>query len=175
MAKTSKELQWRMEGMLHARNVVREKGIEALETEIKVRNFLKADLWAKKGEIEALHKTVSENVYVSMLTTVLFVLHDTFKFGKTRMDRMKSEFDKKIDDISNLDWMGEHYVRFEDYGRYLNEKFGYEFDVDRVAALQDIQDEQDKRVRKCDVDRLLKELKENGFKDAAAWLEKKVA
>ena len=72
MAKISKELQWRMEGMLHARNVVRESGIEALEKEIKARNFLKADLWAKKGEVEALHKTVSENVYISMLTNILF-------------------------------------------------------------------------------------------------------
>lgn len=175
MAKVNKEFQWRMEGMVTAYKIVSENGLEALKKELQMRNFLKIDLWAKKGEVDALHRTVSENVYVSMLTTVMFILHDTFGFGKKRLDLMKFEFDKKVEDISNLDWMGEHYVRFEDYGRYLNEKFGYEFDVDRVAALQDIQDEQDKRVRKCDVDRVIKELKENGYKEAAVWLEKKVA
>lgn len=175
MAKINKEFQWRMEGMVTAYKIVSENGLEALKKELQMRNFLKIDLWAKKGEVDALHRTVSENVYVSMLTTVMFILHDTFGFGKKRLDLMKLEFDKKVEDISNLDWMGEHYVRFEDYGRYLNEKFGYEFDVDRVAALQDIQDEQDKRVRKCDVDRVIKELKENGYKEAAVWLEKKVA
>lgn len=175
MAKVNKEFQWRMEGMVTAYKIVSENGLEALKKELQMRNFLKIDLWAKKGEVDALHRTVSENVYVSMLTTVMFILHDTFGFEKKELDLMKLEFDKKVEDISNLDWMGEHYVRFEDYGRYLNEKFGYEFDVDRVAALQDIQDEQDKRVRKCDVDRVIKELKENGYKEAAVWLEKKVA
>ena len=175
MAKLSKEFQWRMEGMVAAYKIVTEKGLDGLKKEMQMRNFLKVDLWAKKGEVEALHRTVSENVYVSMLTTVMFILNDTFGFGKKRLDLMKSEFDKKIENISDLDWMGEHYVRFEDYGRYLNKKFEYSFDIDRIAALQDIQDEQDKRVRRCDVDRVIVELKEAGFEDAAVWLEKKVS
>ena len=175
MAKITKEFQWRMEGMVAAYKIVEEKGIEELKKELKMRNFLKIDVWAKKGDVEALHKTVSENVYMSMLTTVLFVLHDTFGFGKKRLDLMKKDFDKKVENISDLDWMGEHYVRFEDYGIYLNEKFGYEFDVDRIAALQDLQDEQDKNVKKCDVNRLIMELKKNGFQDAAVWIEKKIA
>lgn len=175
MAKISKEFQWRMEGMIAAYKIVTEKGLDGLKKEMQMRNFLKVDLWAKKGEVEALHRTVAENVYVSMLTTVMFILHDTFGFGKKRMDLMKSEFDKKVKNIEDLDWMGEHYVRFEDYAVYLNKKFGYEFDVERLAALQDLQDEQDKRVRRCDVDQVVKELRANGFEDAAAWLEKKVS
>ena len=90
MAKISKEQQWR---------------IEALDKEIRMRNYLKIDLWAKKGEVEALHKTISENVYTSMLMTMMFVLHDTFKFGKKRLDRLREDFDKKVKNISNLDWL----------------------------------------------------------------------
>lgn len=175
MAKITKEFQWRMEGMLVAHKIVKEQGIEALDKEIRMRNFLKVDLWAKKGEVEALHKTISENVYTSMLMTMMFVLHDTFKFGKKRLDRLREDFDKKVKKISDLDWLGNHYVRFEDYGIYLNELYGYEFDVDKIAALQDLQDEEDKRVRRCDVDRLVIELRKNGFEDAAEWLEKKVS
>lgn len=175
MAKITKEFQWRMEGMLVAHKIVKEQGIEALDKEIRMRNYLKIDLWAKKGEVEALHKTISENVYTSMLMTVMFTLHDTFGFGKKRLDRLREDFDKKVKNISDLDWLGNHYVRFEDYGIYLNERYGYKFDVDRVAALQDLQDEEDKRVRRCDVDRLVIELRKNGFGDAAEWLEKKVS
>ena len=47
--------------------------------------------------------------------------------------------------------------------------------MDRIAALQDLQDEQDKNVKKCDVKRLIMELKKNGFQDAAVWIEKKIA
>lgn len=175
MAKATKEFEWRMQGMLAAHKIVKEGGLEALDKEIRMRNFLKVDLWAKKGEVEALHKTISENVYTSMLMTMMFVLHDTFKFGKKRLDRLREDFDKKVKNISNLDWLGNHYVRFEDYGVYLNERYGYEFDVDKIAAIQDLQDEEDKRVRRCDVDRLVIELKKNGFEDAAEWLEKKVS
>lgn len=175
MAKMGKEFQWRMEGMITAYKIVKESGIEGLEKDIRMRNYLKVDIWAKKGEIEQLNKTVSENVYMSMLSTVMFILHDTFGFGKKRLDLMKLEFDKKVENISNLDWMGEHYVRFEDYGIYLNHKYGFDFDVNRIAALQDIQDEQDKRVKRCDVGQVIEELRRNGFNEAAAWLEKKVA
>lgn len=175
MAKATKEFEWRMQGMLAAHKIVKEGGLEALDKEIRMRNYLKIDLWAKKGEVEALHKTISENVYTSMLMTMMFVLHDTFKFGKKRLDRLREDFDKKVKNISNLDWLGNHYVRFEDYGVYLNERYGYEFDVDKIAAIQDLQDEEDKRVRRCDVDRLVIELKKNGFNDAAEWLEKKVS
>ena len=164
-----------MEGMVTAFKIASEKGLEGLKKELQMRNYLKVDIWAKKGEVEQLHRTVSENVYMSMLSTVMYILHDTFGFGKKRLDQMKLEFDKKVKNIEDLDWMGEHYVRFEDYGIYLNEKYGYEFDVDRIAALQDIQDEQDKRVKRCDVGQVIEELRNNGFEDAAVWLEEKVA
>ena len=48
MAKITKEFQWRMEGMVAAYKIVEEKGIEELKKELKMRNFLKIDVWAKK-------------------------------------------------------------------------------------------------------------------------------
>ena len=174
MAKVSKEMQWRMEGMVAAYKIVKENGLEELKKEMQMRNFLKVDIWARRGEVAELHKMVSENVYMSMLSTVMFVLHDTFGFGKKRLDLMKSDFDKKIENISDLDWLGNNYVRFEDYGVYLNEKFGYEFDVDRIAVLHDRQDEQNKLKGKCDVQILIRRLKDAGFNDAAEWLEGRV-
>lgn len=48
MAKTTKEFEWHMQGMITAHKIVKEGGIDALTKEIRMRNMLKVDLWAKK-------------------------------------------------------------------------------------------------------------------------------
>lgn len=174
MAKVNKEFQWRMEGMLYALKIVKEKSIEALEREIRIRGILKLDIWTPKDYIETMQKSVSENVYCSMLSTMLFTIHDIFGFGKERLYRLKKAFDKNVGNIYDLDWMGEHYVRFEDYAVYLNEHFGFDLNADKMAALQDLADEQDDRIGRYDPKVLIAELKANGFDDAAEWLESKV-
>lgn len=175
MAKMSKELQWRIEGMLAAHKIVSEKGLEELTKEIKMRQILKIDLWAKKGDVEAANESIANNVYHCMMSTIFFVLHDTFGFGGKRLKRLKSKYDKVLGDIYNLDYMGEHYTRYEDYSVYLNQKYDMGFDTDRIAALQTIHDGKDSRYKRCDVGQVIEELRNNGFEDAAVWLEKKIA
>lgn len=109
-----------------------------------------------------------------MLSTILFTIHDKFGFGKKRLHELKAAFDKNVGNIFNLDYLGEHYVRFEDYARYLNKEFGFDFDVDRVAALQNLQDKADERYGKCDLKNVIKALRDEGFADAAEWLESKI-
>lgn len=175
MAKINKEFQWRMEGMLFSHKIVKEGGIEALEKEIRMRNYLKVDIWAQKDEVEELEFELSTNLYNSFLSTMLFTLHDTFGFAKVRLLRLKEAFDKNVGNIFNLDWLGNNYVRFEDYAKYLNEEFGFNFDAARIAGLHDIQMQKVDNYKKLDSKTTIKELREQGFNDAADWLEKKIA
>lgn len=174
MAKVNKEYQWRMEGMLYAHKIVKEGGIEALDKEIRMRNFLKVDIWAKKEDVENLEFELSTSLYNSMLSTMMFTLHDTFGFAKIRLNRLKEAFDRNVGNIFNLDWLGNNYVRFEDYAKYMNEEFDYNFDTARIAVLHDMQFEDFPGYKRLDRETTIKELREKGFVDAAEWLEKKI-
>ena len=44
MGKINKEFQLRMQGILHAREVVAKDGLEGLDKEIKMRGFMQAPL-----------------------------------------------------------------------------------------------------------------------------------
>lgn len=175
MAKVDREYQSRMEGMLYALKIAKEEGIDALEKEIRMRGILKLDIWSPKDYIETIQIRVSENVYCSMLATMLFTIHDLFGFGKKRLNQLKEGFNKNTQAIGSLDYYGEHYVRFEDYAVYLNERYDMKLDADRMAALQDLADERDNRIGKCDIKAVIKAIREAGFEDAAAWLERKVS
>ena len=62
----------------------------------------------------------------------------------------------------------------EDFAVELNEMYDLGIDVARVAYCQDSHDEKEENYRMCKIDRVLQELRENGFKDAAVFLEKKL-
>lgn len=174
MAKTDKTFQWRMEGMLFAHKILQEKGADALEKEIKLRNYLKLDVWARMEDVRELENTLSTNLYNSFVSTMMYTIHDEFGFGKSRLQRLKESFDRKIENIFDLDWLGQHYVRFEDYAKYLEAEYDFKFDVARIAALQDITDESNEKFRKLDPETTVKELREHGFLDASKWLEEKI-
>lgn len=148
MAKATKEFEWRMQGMLYAHKIVKEQGVEALDKEIKMRGRLKLDIWVTNERFSQL----SGNLYCSILCTMLYAIHDLFGFGEKRLKRLKKHFDKLAWDIQNLDYLCEHYVRFEDYAVYLNDRYHMDLDADRMAALQDIADDQDIKSERNGID-----------------------
>ena len=118
------------------------------------------------------YNNVSENVYHNMITAVYFTLHDTFGFGKKRLENFMIAFNKNVMATRDFDYIGEHYVKMEDYAIEMKEKFNLDIDVERVAACSDLTDRDDENYRRCKVDSVIRELKENGFADAAEFLEK---
>ena len=174
MAKVNKEYKWRMEGMLYALKIAEEQGVEALRREIKTRGILKLDIWARKEDVENLEFELSTNLYNSMLSTFMYTLHDVFGFAKSRLDKLKEAFDKNVGNVFNLDWVGDNYVRFEDFAKYLNSKYGYNFDVNRISAIYEFQMEQFEGYKRLDRDTTIKELKEAGYTEASEWLKNKI-
>lgn len=174
MAKRDKEWEARMQGMIYAYNLVKEGGKEALELDMKRRNFLKAPMKFTTTQMQEFYHEISSNLYNNMLTAVCYTLNDNFGFGPKRIKDFKAAFDKNVENTLDLDYMGSHYVKLEDYAVELNEKFNMGIDVSRVAMSQDSYDEKDSKYGMCKVDTVLKELREGGFTDAAEFLEKKI-
>lgn len=164
----------RIAGYVAAFNKAKQEGLEALERDIKKRNLLKFDLNVSEKKMHEYFGELSKNLYHNALTAVAYTLHKDYGFGKKRIKEFKEAFDKNVQATLDLDYMGIHYVRMDDFAVELNERFNLGIDVNRVAVCQKNYDKDDKMYRMCKVDRILRELKENGFKEAAVFLEKKL-
>ena len=174
MAKADREFYWRMQGMVYALKIAKEGGTEALEKEIRMRNFLCAPIGCPEKEVRKLYHNFSQNIYVNMLSAMMWTLHDTFGFGKTRLERLKDDFNRNTIAIMDLDYMGQHYVRLQDYAIELNKKYNLGIDVDRIASCEEVYDEKDERTRMCRIDRVLEVLRMEGYEKAAEFLERKL-
>ena len=123
MGKINKEFQWRMQGILHVREVVKKDGLEGLDKEIKMRGFLQAPLVYSKGQIDGWWDELSTNLYATMTTVAGMVLREHFGFGKQRLLKFRNEFQNMTKSALDLDYLGSHYVTLEDYANELNEQF----------------------------------------------------
>ena len=174
MAKSDKEFYWRMQGVVYALKIVKEGGVEALEKEIRMRNFLCAPIGCPEKEIRKLYQNFSQNIYVNMLSVMLWTLHDSFGFGKKRLHQLKADYDKNTAVIFDLDYMGQHYVQLQDYAIELNKSYDLGLDVERIASCESMHDQKDERTRMCQIDRVLEVLRNEGFEKAAGFLESKL-
>ena len=161
-------------GYIAAFQKVKADGLDALERDIKKRNILKADLNVTEKDMDEIFNELSRNLYNNTLTAVAWTLHDIYGFGKKRIIDFKKAFDKIVEATLDLDYLGGHYVKLEDFALELNERYNLGIDIARVAFCQDSHDEKEEKFRMCKVERIIRELKENGFADAAKFLEMKL-
>lgn len=174
MAKRDREYEARMQGMLYALNVAKEHGVDYLEKEIKKRGIIKSPLAYTDKQIDEFWEQLSANLYATMTCVTGMVLHDEFGFGKQRLHKFREEFRKTTNASLNLDWLGGHYTTLEDYAVYLNEKYDLGLDVARIAVCQESHDKGNAKYKMANIDRVLTELKGNGFEDAAKFLKRKM-
>lgn len=153
MGKINKEFQWRMQGILHAREVVAKDGLEGLDKEIKMRGFLQVPLVYSKGQIDGWWDELSTNLYATMTTVAGMVLREHFGFGKQRLLKFRNEFQNMTKSALDLDYLGSHYVTLEDYANELNEQFDMGIDVSRVRNCQGSYDDTDAKYRTVKLDR----------------------
>lgn len=174
MARKDRDYENRMAGYIAAYNMVKKEGFEALEKDIKMRNVLKVDLAISGEKVKEYFEEISRNLYANAMTAVAWTLHVKYAFGKKRIQEFKKAFDETVMYTLDLDYLGEHYVRMEDFAKELNQKYDLGIDQIRVAVCQDVHDEGDANFRMCKIDRVLQELRENGFENAAVFIEKKL-
>ena len=174
MARIDKEYEERMKTMIYCCNLVEEEGIDALKAEIKRRGFTKLPLTVKSSKIDELLLNIKENLKNNLMYMVVWVMHSDYGFGKKRLTEFFNKLNNSIDAAFDLDYMGEHYVRLEDFAIELKEKFNFDIDIDRIASYTSIFDKKDPRYRVPRVEKIIEELKEKGYKDAAKFLEDKL-
>ena len=174
MAKRDKDYENRMAGYIGAFNKAKNEGLEALERDIKMRNLLKVDINIPEKKMREYFDEISNNLYANTMTAVAWTLHDKFGFGRKRIKEFKQCFDKTVMYTVDLDYLGEHYVKLEDFAIELNKMYDLGIDYTRVAVCQDVHDEEDPNYRMCKIDRVLQELRSGGYEKAAEFIESKL-
>jgi len=175
MAK-DKEFEQRMNGMAYAYEIAKKDGIEGLEKEIKRRNITKIPMTVTKAELRRIWDELCQNMYNNITVCFLYCLREEYGFGKKRTARLLERYQKIVNDVMDVDYMGEHYIRMDDYAVEVNEKLGVNLNVERVAASQDVYDEtgRDSRYHTAKVEKIIEELIKADFNEAAEFLRRKL-
>lgn len=169
MAKIDKNYLNRMSGMAYALKIAKEKGIDELENECRVRNAHYIPDSISKEKYREVANDISGKVMATFLPTCLFCINEAYGFGKKRLEAFKVVFMHHCDMLSALDPFGGSYETVSDYAVILKEKYGIEFDLDTI---EDVATANTKRKRMLDAEYLLKFLRERGYDDAAAEIER---
>ena len=125
MARMSKEEQARREGMAYALRFAREKGLDALEADLKMRNAIDLPLRVSKADLDKFSDNVKYNtvLYVKILMAV--TMHDEFGFGNKRIKQMFERFDNKAE------YIAEDYSTWEEQISIIAEECGIDMDSER--------------------------------------------
>lgn len=101
MGKLDKYMQGRTEGMEFSLRLVKDKGIEELEKEVKFRNRTGVSLNLTRQELAAGSQNIKNMTFDTMLAMSLMVLRDEFDFGKKRLERFKDRFTQKATSLAD--------------------------------------------------------------------------
>lgn len=171
----NKEFDWRMQGMAYAWEITQKDGIEGLEREIKRRNITKLPMTVTQAEVNRVWHELTENMYNNITTTFLYVLVEKMNINEDDLVAILDMYNETVRDCLDMDFLGEHYVRMEDYAVELNSKLGLHLDVNRIAACQDHYDENndESEYHKVKIEKIIKLLEDNNYIAASNFLKRK--
>lgn len=104
MARMNKEEQARREGMAYAFKIAKERGIDGLEKELRLRNITKLPVAIKEKDVEEWCDGMKNQTVDSVGILAMVSLRDEFGFGKKRLLEFREIFNNKTDCITNPDW-----------------------------------------------------------------------
>lgn len=120
MARLNKIIQARNDGLLIALKIVKEKGVEGLEDEIKFRNITGLHTKYSKSELEEAEEKFKRQVVLYYQAASLFTLKEKFGFGKVRLKRYHDMFEDLCDSVIR------DYLTLEDIVDYLKDEYDIE-------------------------------------------------
>ena len=88
----NKEERARMEGMAQALRIAKAKGIDGLESDLKMRNITDLPCAVSRAAMDECIMNIKYNVVDTFTILVAYTLHEKFGFGKTRLDRFIRDF-----------------------------------------------------------------------------------
>jgi len=123
MSNWEREEQARREGMSYALQVAKEKGIDALEEDLKMRRALKVPVGVSRRAVNECIANIKNNAVDTVQILSAMCLRDEFDFGAKRIQRFRDRFDFKADCLF------EQYVTWPDMIRTLKEELGIEYSI----------------------------------------------
>lgn len=118
MAKLDQYMQGRTEGMEFALRLVKDKGIEGLEKEIRFRNRSGISLNVTSQELNAASDKIKDMTLDTVTALGIAALHDCFGFGKKRCERWKDTFKE------GAKLLQEDMATWQDYINSIEEEIG---------------------------------------------------
>lgn len=125
MAKVDKEEQARREGMAYALKIAKEKGIVALEEELRFRNALRMPIAVPRKNCDEAINNIKMNVVDTVTILSAMTLRDEFGFGKKRIQQYVERFNLKAECIM------EDYTTWNDQIECLREECGLNYVIRR--------------------------------------------
>lgn len=122
-SKADKEHLIRLQGMEYALDIAKEKGIEALEKEIRKRSKCYVPLSISQDELNEFCDKVKVNTFKNALILMMVTMRDEFGYGEDRLTRMMERFWKKADCLN------EDYTTWDDQTQILAEEVGIDLEV----------------------------------------------
>ena len=161
-----------MAGMVNACNIVAKDGLEGLKKEMRFRNITSVPVSITPKQADDYIQEISTNVYNCMLADVGVTLDVDFGFRKQRMDKFRTCYEKRARQTLDMNWVGNHYVTLEDYAKYMNSLYDWKIDESVARTCQERADKENETFKMVKLERLITELTEHGYGDAATWLLK---
>ncbi len=119
----NKEEQARMEGMAQALRIAKERGIEGLEADLKMRNITGLPCAVSRAAMDECIMNIKYNVVDTFTILVAYTLHEKFGFGKTRLDRFIHDFNFQAECLD------EDYCTWEDQIAVLRQECGLDLSI----------------------------------------------
>lgn len=95
MGKQDQYNRGKKDGLILAKRIIKEGGLEALEKEIEFRGRTGINLNLQMKETDEALNNIKECIYETMLCQTLFTLHDEFGFADKRLKRFLKRFNFK--------------------------------------------------------------------------------
>ena len=123
MARIDKEEQARREGMAYALRIAKEKGIDALEEDLKMRNAIGLPVGVDRKALNQFTENVKFNTVDTMVILMAVTLHDEFGFGEKRVQRAIDRF------MLKANCLDEDYTTWQEQIEILKEELGIELSI----------------------------------------------
>ena len=113
----------RREGMSYALKIAKEKGIEELEKDLKLRKVVDLPIPVSKKALEECINNIKNNTVDTFVILMIATLHDEFGFGEKRIQRAIDRFNFKAECLA------EDYCSWEDYIQTIKDELGIICDI----------------------------------------------
>ena len=113
----------RREGMSYALKIAREKGIEELEKDLKMRKVVDLPIPVSKKALEECINNIKNNTVDTFVILMIATLHDEFGFGEKRIQRAIDRFNFKAECLA------EDYCSWDDYIQTIKDELGLICDI----------------------------------------------